>query len=1779
MGLVELTQDLSNFKWTNYAKVGSSTSALSGRHNPAENVSPQTEQMESAFGQITSAVDFFSNVNAQGFTKFFISKDNSQFIGITEEGYAYPMSNGVSLGIENDVPTTDYFSGIQGTWGPNTLPLGFTKNMVIDSLLAPTPEGSEIPILSLDTLRHTIPAVGLSPSFTIDYSRYDVLLGSQFNSVDGIISSQYMDSEQLHSSYGTEFHISGFSRGDMYIANIDEPSTPEHSIFTRGSAGLGRITFDSPYFGEDVFLSDIPYAIPEVTTTGPTTSPISAQTFDDTPIAENAHGSDFFTTPLENYISQFSVDDLQTAIDSGFDRGDMYIIDHPHQSHPIFKTFTQGSAGLGRIDLTSPNFDPWTFEDDIPYVIPQHDSSGPTEFTIESFDDTPIAENAHGSDFFTTPLANYTSQFSAEDLQTDIDSGFDRGDMYITDHPHQSHPTFKTFTRGSAGLGKIGLTSPNFNPFEFGTGLPYVIPQHTSTGPEEFTTVLFDDTPEVANAHGSDYLTLPLVGYTSQFQPNTGNWGDYGIPHSTDIFHTLELENSKFYTAFGKSPSTNFYFNPPFTHLSLNQTPFLYEFETEETNEDGSPIFETAFGWKGGSIHIPSDVSVAAVLGGGVSYYGSLVSITPRSSIYRTADGTYQVPQLGGNTLPPGETSGIPLFEGTQITHDISTDYTFDTQLGNWPVGSPLFGNLGWTSTGTYVGTITLPPVIEDYRSLIQDVYEDTDLIWAGKSSINTDTPQSSLFGTDFTPATPWEDMTFIESTKERKVYQHHFLTSPFTPITVGTDLFDETGINQSWKGGSIHIVSGDTTSGPWNWLLSNDNYLSRINLGMIGVGYEQSYITFPYEDDSSVPPSIFQYGDESPHTLQRPSHFGSNLQLSGENAMSSLLGTTWGLSRYVAGGDIFTIDSSQWYSHSGLDPAVQLGRITVELQAPNWTYDETTEEWSYDVFDMVDYGGSPNFDRSGNLLYFGPDGEFPSRYPYEIPAISTTGPWTGNSNVGPFTFLTQLGGASSPGLGNIGWSWDLKYGDTIKSGNRIDLGTSQLGYGGTWADRVFTSGVAPLTEPYDIPIPAGFLNIEFEPAVEGDHIPVSDNFHWQPWNTLKNRFASDGYTSYITVDVRKDNAKHHGGLATLDWKGQWKERDTNFGVPESIGITTLKFHHKSPNDPNDQDQPYIIRKIGDRWGGVKHSGNTMDFFGRGGFKTQWDRAFKDVGRIGNWVSDNPLWLLNQFALQLMQPRPEQRLYNIGLHLGSVLPYVHLPRFLPISFFINTQSFGPFAGKTYNIPFLGAITLGGKIGDSKYPGSYVSAQDYKDEEGGLDHTSIPWPEKDDGEPINLSRLTSHTNAFFIGDTKDEEKVLKKRQTLAQLTFMTPGGYSGGWQGFGSVPTRDVDSTKHGGVLGTGKDDIHISKGGIATGTGANLDKYQFVSYGDISLENSYLSKIQHSKVEELTKSIEDAKKLKDEIDENWSDMKDAMKVMGSIEAAGSTAAELLELANKHREADSDYKKAMVLLASYQLKRLNYGKVVDSIGNQGKPGTRAKITPDKDLGDIKKGELGNFINELTDKVNMIPDGSDYPDGVKDFVKFKFKDVVGGRFIIFRAILNSISDSITPEYAEERYIGRPDKVYVYQGADREISFNFSVYPKTKQELPVLWDKLNYLVGLCYPTMKDLKFGLGQRMISPFITLTIGDMFNNAAGLLSSLSITVEDNTTWEIQEGLQLPKYISADCTFKYIGNNELTTGSAFYDHKRITFPENVVAETGESLTPAGGDQPSASPGPG
>ena len=63
------------------------------------------------------------------------------------------------------------------------------------------------------------------------------------------------------------------------------------------------------------------------------------------------------------------------------------------------------------------------------------------------------------------------------------------------------------------------------------------------------------------------------------------------------------------------------------------------------------------------------------------------------------------------------------------------------------------------------------------------------------------------------------------------------------------------------------------------------------------------------------------------------------------------------------------------------------------------------------------------------------------------------------------------------------------------------------------------------------------------------------------------------------------------------------------------------------------------------------------------------------------------------------------------------------------------------------------------------------------------------------------------------------------------------------------------------------------------------------------------------------------------------------------------------------------------------------------------------------------------------VLMLITQNDFPaaeiDVESDFIKFRFRDIVNNKWLIFRAILEGITDTLSPEYGEERYIGNQIK----------------------------------------------------------------------------------------------------------------------------------------------------------
>lgn len=153
--------------------------------------------------------------------------------------------------------------------------------------------------------------------------------------------------------------------------------------------------------------------------------------------------------------------------------------------------------------------------------------------------------------------------------------------------------------------------------------------------------------------------------------------------------------------------------------------------------------------------------------------------------------------------------------------------------------------------------------------------------------------------------------------------------------------------------------------------------------------------------------------------------------------------------------------------------------------------------------------------------------------------------------------------------------------------------------------------------------------------------------------------------------------------------------------------------------------------------------------------------------------------------------------------------------------------------------------------------------------------------------------------------------------------------------------------------------------------------------------------------------------------------------------------------------------------------------------------------------------------------------------KDTIKFVFEAIdndfpENATAVFFRAFLSGITDSHNASINSFRYLGRGEEFFTYQGASRQIGFSFVISPQSLSEFKPLYSKLNYLISQVYPDYSQKN----KIMRAPLMKLTIGDYFYRLPGLIESISVTIDENSTWEV-DVKELPRVINVQCTFKPI----------------------------------------------
>lgn len=182
----------------------------------------------------------------------------------------------------------------------------------------------------------------------------------------------------------------------------------------------------------------------------------------------------------------------------------------------------------------------------------------------------------------------------------------------------------------------------------------------------------------------------------------------------------------------------------------------------------------------------------------------------------------------------------------------------------------------------------------------------------------------------------------------------------------------------------------------------------------------------------------------------------------------------------------------------------------------------------------------------------------------------------------------------------------------------------------------------------------------------------------------------------------------------------------------------------------------------------------------------------------------------------------------------------------------------------------------------------------------------------------------------------------------------------------------------------------------------------------------------------------------------------------------------------------------------------------------------------------------------DRINMsdITRRSDLEEpgkNLKDLIKFRIAVVdtenpLNDNVMLFRAFLTNFSDGYTGNWDSFKYNGRAENFYIYNSFDRKISFDFKIAAQSRYEMIPLYRKLNYLVAQTAPEYRN------RRMRGVFSRLTIGDWCNELPGFFTSINLSVDTSTPWEIRldsekdvDMNELPMIVNVQCSFTPVHN--------------------------------------------
>jgi hypothetical protein len=209
---------------------------------------------------------------------------------------------------------------------------------------------------------------------------------------------------------------------------------------------------------------------------------------------------------------------------------------------------------------------------------------------------------------------------------------------------------------------------------------------------------------------------------------------------------------------------------------------------------------------------------------------------------------------------------------------------------------------------------------------------------------------------------------------------------------------------------------------------------------------------------------------------------------------------------------------------------------------------------------------------------------------------------------------------------------------------------------------------------------------------------------------------------------------------------------------------------------------------------------------------------------------------------------------------------------------------------------------------------------------------------------------------------------------------------------------------------------------------------------------------------------------------------------------------------------------------------------------------------KDETELKDKLLKN-INESDSKQTVVvikPYGKDYS-------------------FVLPGTITGISEDMSPEWVDFKYLGSPFKKYKYNGVERSLKFELKMYYTNQTEKVVMIQKINSLKELTFPydEIIAIKYEKSKdysqlAYTGNFFEISIGGMYQKVFGFIDSLGISVEDNVAWvndkTDKEDKPYPSVVNVSFSMKIIEDHTIVSSTKNTNIKRFKYNLDGISDT-------------------